>query len=166
MRLWDLPLPSVNYLSGRGSFCQLSSTLLESAGPSVNLCQIFTVPQDLLSKFSASVGPFVNFCQLYVHPQYLPSTSVNFLCTRGIFRKKSAQLQNLPSTSVDFPCICRTYCKLASIYREAGGPSANFPYVRLTCEHSLRPQDLSTLFNFPLLLGSSSSSTEIPTLNS
>ena len=125
MRSWDLLLPSVNYLSGRGSFCQLSSTLLESAGLSVNFRQIFVVLQDLLSTFSASEGTFVNFCQLSVHPQYLPSPSVNFSCTYEIFRKTFVRLLNLPSTLVDFPCICRTYCKLASIYREAGGPPAN-----------------------------------------
>ena len=68
---WDLPLLSVNVLSGRGSFCQLLSTVLESTGPSVNFRQIFVVPQEL-STFSASVGPSVNISRLSVHLQSLP----------------------------------------------------------------------------------------------
>ena len=108
-----------------------------------------------------------NFRQLCLSPQDLPSTSVKFSWFHRNFCQHFLHPWDLLSTSVNFPCICRAYRKLPSTYREAAGPPANFPYVRLTfCQHSLRPQDLSTSFNFPLLLGSSSSSTEIPTPNS
>ena len=108
------------------------------------------------------------FCQLSVRQQYVSPASLNFPCirstfyqlpstfrTRGIFRKQFAIPQNLLSTSVDFPCICGTYCKLAPNFREAGGPPVNFPSGRLTfCQHSLHPENLSTYFNFSLLLSS------------
>ena len=51
--------------------------------------------------------------------------------------------------------------------REAGGPPVNFPSGQFSfCQVFLCPWDLSTLFHFPLLLGSSSSSTEFPTPSS
>ena len=144
-------------------------------GLSANFCQFCLSSQALLS--TSVKFPWFRriFCQHFLHSWDLLSTSVKFPCVRSTFHQlpstfrapTGSSVKNLPATSVDFPCICRTYRKLASIYRETGGPLANFPYVRLTfCQHSLRPQDLSTLFNFPLLLGSSSSSTEIPTPNS
>ena len=143
--------------------------------------------RDLLSAFRACTGPSVDFRQpLSIHGTFhhlsmllrgLSSAfsmaavlSVNLrqlFVHHKIFRKQSARPQNLPSTSVDLPCICGTYRKLGSICREAGGPPVNFPSTRLTyCQLSLRKRDLSTSFNFPLLLGSSGSSTEFPTLNS
>ena len=137
---------SVNFLCIHGTFGKLLSTFLESAGHSVNFRHISVGPRDLPSTFHASMGPSVNipclrrtFSRLpstFVHPQYLPSTSVNILCTRGIFRKQSARPQNLPSTSVDFPCICGTYRKLASTFREAGGPPVNILCIRRTCQLS------------------------------
>ena len=114
----------------------LLSTFCACAGPSVDFCQLLCIrgtfcqlsllPQGLSPAFRIAAGLSVKFQQPSVHLQYLPSTSVNFLCTRGIFRKQSAQRQNLPSTSVDSPCILGTYHKLAPTFREAGGPPVNF----------------------------------------
>ena len=152
----------------------LLSTFCACAGLSVDfrelLCirgtfrQLSMLPQGLSSAFRMAAGLSVKFQQTSVHLQYLPSTSDNFLGTREIFRKQSAQRQNLPSISVDFPCIGGTYHKLPPTFREAGGPPVNFPSSQLTFrQDSLRPRDLSTSFHFPLLLGSSSSSTEFQT---
>ena len=126
-----------------GTFCQVPTTSYISG----IFCQ-------LPLTFRASAVPSINFQQLFVHPQDLPKTI-------------TARPQNLPSISVDFPCIYGTYRNLVSTFREAGGSPVNFPSGWLTFRQVfLCPRDLSMSFNFPLLLDSSSSSTEFPTPNS
>ena len=98
VRMLDLSLPSVNFLSSRGSFRQLSSTVLESTEPSVNFRQIFVVPQELLSTFSASVGHSVNISRLSVHLQGLPLTCVNWSWDCGTPCQLSVRPLDLLST--------------------------------------------------------------------
>ena len=167
---WNLRITSDNFLCGCVTYHQLSvrlryhpSSFSESAGYSINfLCvrrTFYKLPSTLVHSrelpltFLETAGPSVNFRQI---SRFHRNFCQHFL-----------HLWDLPSTSVDFPCICRAYRNLSSTCCEAAGPPANFPFIRLTfCQHSLHPQDLSTSFNFSLLLGSSSSSTEIPTPNS
>ena len=148
-------------------------------------------PWDLPSNFRTSVGPSVNFHPLFMHRRELPSTCINFSCISGTFSQLSVHPWDFPSTSIKSQCIRETMRQIfvhqfissvifsthsvqtrdlpstASTFRASVGHSVNFLFVRGTfCQLSLCLRDLSTLFNFPLLLGSSGSSIEFPTPNS
>ena len=117
------------------------------------------------------------FCQLSVHPWDILSTSVNFPCVHSTFHQLLSTFCATAGSSVNNLYGCRTYRQHQSILHEHAGLTVNlrqlivmpgdFPSGQLTFRQvSLCPRDLSTSFHFPVLLDSSSSSTEFPTLNS
>ena len=119
--------------------------------PSVNIpCDHGSIYQ-LSSTLRASTGPSVNFCQLSLSPRDIPSTSVKFPWF----------------WEINIFCIRGTFCQYLSTFCASTVPSINFRQLFMT------PVDLPSAFlasagpvYFPPLLGSSSSSTEIPIPNS
>ena len=122
---------SINFPSGRKTFCLLLSTFRASAGPPANF---------LYGRGTVH--------QLSVHPWDLPSTAVNILCPQNLpeifhssarssvnFRQLSEHPRNLPSTfrasaelpsnSVSFSCVCGNFEK----FRTAIGSSVNFSHL-------------------------------------
>ena len=114
------------------AFCQLTSTLRVSTGPSVNfpcirgtIHQIFVCQRNILSTsvtiscgrrtfcqlvstFCVAAKPSINFCQLSMHPRDLQSTCVNFSCISGTFSQLSVHPWDFPSASVNSQCIRQT----------------------------------------------------------
>ena len=131
VRLWDLLSTCVNFSCCCGTYRQLS-----------------VHPRDLSPTSRASEGPFINFSyirgrsinfrQLFVRPRNYPTN----ICVSAehcvIFSKHSMRPQGLPSTCVNFPCI-----RVSSVYLHQLFVR---PCVRVSCYHSLRLQDLLSMF--------------------
>ena len=158
--------PSVNFPCVHGNFCQHSVLAQELRETSVNFCvtfrQLSVLPQVLSSAFGMAAGLSIKFQQLSVHPWDLLSTSINFPCVCSTFHQLPSTFCAPAGSSVNNLHGRRTYRQHQLTFRASAGLTVNLcqlfmrPGDLLSTfdfpSSSLYPWDLSTSFNFPLLL--------------
>ena len=117
---------SVNFLCGRGSFCQIASTFHEFLEPYVSFRQLFVRPRDLPSTSVYFKCIRRTIRQLFVHQQELSSTFRTSVRTCVNFCQHTVCLRAIPLIFCELLCSHGAFHQLPHIFRADAGPSVKF----------------------------------------